>query len=122
MAGPERRKEPHQHGSGEKIVNAPSGLQMMLKAMGIEFDPKMFKTMTEAVIEIRDSLREIKQNTERIEGNQECAEIYRNALRSIALGELSVDCAAQEFARQILADNPMMEKPKKEIVCATNRS
>lgn len=97
-------------------MNAPSGLTMMLKAMGIEFDPKMFKQMADAVIEIRNNLREILGNTERIESNQECAEIYHNALRSIALGELSVDCSAQEFARQILADNPRIEKPKKEIV------
>lgn len=101
-------------------MNAPSGLTMMLKAMGIEFDPKMFKQMADAVIEIRDSLREIKGNTERVESNQECVEIYYNALRSIALGE--ANGSAQEFARQILADNPRMTKPTKEIVRATNRS
>lgn len=47
-------------------MNAPSGLTMMLKAMGIEFDPKMFKTMTDAVVEIRDRLRRIEEKVDRI--------------------------------------------------------
>lgn len=52
-------------------MNAPSGLQMMLKAMGIEFDPKMFTTMTEAVVEIRDRLRRIEEKLDKqLSGNE----------------------------------------------------
>lgn len=50
----------------------PSGLTMMLKAMGIEFDPKMFKTMADAVIEIRDRLQRIEDTVNRLE-NGTCA-------------------------------------------------
>ena len=70
----------------------PSGVMMMLKALGIQIDPAMFKTMAEAVTEIRDTLRRVETNSDR----------YRKALEVIARGELTVDCAAQEYARQIL--------------------
>lgn len=49
-------------------MNAPTGLTMMLKAMGIEFDPKMFKTMTDAVVEIRDRLRRIEEKVNKLSG------------------------------------------------------
>jgi len=38
---------------------------MMLKAMGIEFDPKMFETVALAVKEIRDRLQRIEDKLDR---------------------------------------------------------
>lgn len=42
----------------------PSGITMMLKALGIQIDPAMFKTMADAVTEIRDRLRRIEEKTD----------------------------------------------------------
>jgi hypothetical protein len=52
----------------DKNGGVPSGLTMMLKAMGIEFDPKMFKSMADAVIEIRDRLRRIETKLDKLTG------------------------------------------------------
>lgn len=92
-------------------MNAPSGLTMMLKAMGIEFDPKMFKTMADAVIEIRDTLRRLDTNSVK----------YRKALETIARGTLNNSLSAQVYARQVLQGevNPIEEI---ELSHVTNRS
>jgi hypothetical protein len=47
----------------QKKGELPSGLKMMMKAFGVEFDPQMFQTMQAAVVEIRDTLRRIDSNT-----------------------------------------------------------
>lgn len=44
----------------------PSGVMMMLKALGIQFDPAMFKTMAEAVEEIRARLQRIEEKVNKI--------------------------------------------------------
>lgn len=44
----------------------PSGLMMMLKAMGIEFDPHMFQTMSNAVEEIRARLQSIEEKQDKL--------------------------------------------------------
>ena len=44
---------------------------MMLKALGIEFDPQMFEKLGEGVVEIRDRLRRIEEKLDLIlEGKQ----------------------------------------------------
>ena len=49
-----------------KPGEVPSGIKMMLKALGIEIDPAMFKTMAEAVTEIRDRLRRIEEKVDKL--------------------------------------------------------
>lgn len=41
-------------------AGAQSGLTMMLKAMGIEFDPAAFAEVGRAVVDVRDSLKRIE--------------------------------------------------------------
>lgn len=48
----------------------PSGVMMMLKALGIQFDPEMFKTMAAAVVEIRDRLRRIEEKVNKLAGEE----------------------------------------------------
>ena len=49
----------------------PSGLQMMLKAMGIEFDPETFSQVGQAVIDVRDRLQRIEEKLDRMLGESD---------------------------------------------------
>lgn len=46
---------------------APSGMSMMLKALGIEFDPAAFQGVIGAVEEVRSRLQTIDERGQRIE-------------------------------------------------------
>jgi hypothetical protein len=45
----------------------PSGMSMMLKALGIDIDPNMIKNVAEAVTTVRDRMDAIDKRLERIE-------------------------------------------------------
>jgi len=50
--------------------NPPSGMSMMLKALGLEIDPDMIKKVAESVMEIRDRLQRIEDKLDRIIGER----------------------------------------------------
>lgn len=48
----------------------PSGMMMLLKSFGIEFDPSMITTMTQAVEEIRARLQRIEEKLDAVQTTQ----------------------------------------------------
>lgn len=48
----------------------PSGMMLMMKALGIEFDPAMLSTMAQAVEEIRARLQRIEEKLDAVQIKQ----------------------------------------------------